>query len=361
MKKKISIYLRNKEINPSGYYRIYQYFHEMNIQNIRYRELVPDFIYKRYHFQNNWFNKLMYSAVILLKSFSDLVKDILFYRPDIVIINREICPKIQSTIHYLLERKVLRNAYVIWDFDDAIQISGEISKREWDLLENESDKIVVLNNYLKKSISPQNCSKVDFLPTTDGDYVRKEFEHTNIRKENYNKEIRMLWLATATNIPYLKKCLPYLEKAAQILEEKFSKKLILTCVCNKEVKADVKYLVIKNIKWDRQKALELMRNSHIGIMPLEDDNFTRGKGGFKLIQYMSAAMPVIASDVGFNKEVVKQDFGFLVKEKEEWCSSIIKLSTNYEFWSACSQSAQKEWNLNYSYQKIYDYWVEAVR
>ena len=77
MKKKISIYLRNKEINPSGYYRIYQYFHEMNIQNIRYRELVPDFIYKRYHFQNNWFNKLMYSAVILLKSFSDLVKDIL--------------------------------------------------------------------------------------------------------------------------------------------------------------------------------------------------------------------------------------------------------------------------------------------
>ena len=40
--------MRNNEINPSGYYRIYQYFREMNDENIMYRELVPDYIYKKY-------------------------------------------------------------------------------------------------------------------------------------------------------------------------------------------------------------------------------------------------------------------------------------------------------------------------
>ena len=55
-------------------------------------------------------------------------------------------------------------------------------------------------------------------------------------------------------------------------------------------------------------------SAHIGIMPLPDNDFTRGKGGFKLIQYMSTAMPVIASAVGFNKQIVTKDFGYLVYE-----------------------------------------------
>lgn len=168
-------------------------------------------------------------------------------------------------------------------------------------------------------------------------------------------------MASATNIPYLEKCLPYIEKAAQILKEDFSKELILICACNKEVNVRTTFLHVHNIPWSREKALELMNECHIGIMPLEDDHFTRGKGGFKLIQYMSAAMPVIASDVGFNKEVVKPDFGFLVKDKDEWCDAIIKLATDDKLWNSCSKNARNEWDLNYAYQKNYDYWMKVIQ
>lgn len=361
MEKKIAVYLRNKKINPSGYYRIYQYFREMNMPNIQYRELVPDFVYMKYHFKSNWFYKIMYSSVIIVKSFFDLIRDVLFYKPDIVVINREICPKFQTGVHYLLEKKLLRKSYVIWDFDDAISINGEISKQEWKLLENESDRIVVLSSYLKSSISEQNWYKVDFLPTTDGDYIKKEFQDEAIRRKNYDKEIRMIWLATASNIPYLQMCLPYLEEAAQVLKEEFAKKLVLVCVCNKKLETDTQYLHVENVNWEREKALEIMRDSHIGIMPLNDDQYTRGKGGFKLVQYMSAGIPVIASNVGFNKEVVKKEFGFLATEGTEWCRAVINLATDYDFWKKCSEHARAEWDLNYSYKKVFAYWKDTLK
>lgn len=44
VERKTSVYLRNKKINPSGYYRIYQYFRDIEIANLHYRELVPDLI-----------------------------------------------------------------------------------------------------------------------------------------------------------------------------------------------------------------------------------------------------------------------------------------------------------------------------
>lgn len=352
--------MRNNEINPSGYYRIYQYFREMNDENIMYRELVPDYIYKKYHFEYSLFHKFLYIIVIIFKSLFDLTRDVFFYKPDIVIINREICPKFQTGVHYWLEKKLVNNAYVIWDFDDAIMVTNEISKKEWDLLENCAEKIALLSDYLKQFLSEKNQSKVDFIPTTDGDYAKNNFNDSEIREKAYAKEVRIIWLATATNIPYLEKCIPYLESAAKIIKQQYSKRLILTCVCNKECKVKTEYLQIDNVKWDRKKALEIMSESHIGIMPLEDDQFTRGKGGFKLIQYMSASIPIVASNVGFNKEVVKEEFGFLTRNEEEWCNAIIRLSTDYNFWKECSQNAKKNWNQNFSYQKVYDYWTTII-
>lgn len=361
MGKKISVYLRNKVINPSGYYRIYQYLKEMNYSDLKYRELVCDDIYTKYHFQYNKFNKLLYIATVFGKSFYDLFCDVFLYKPDVVIINREICPKFQTKIHYLLEKKLLKNAYVIWDFDDAILHAGEISKQEHVLLEEYADKIVVLNNYLKDSLKTKNHKKVELMPTTDGDYYKQNFSKEEIRKENYNKEIRLIWLATHSNIPYLQEVIPDLDQAAGILKKEFSKDVILTCVCNKKVEAETKYLKIRNITWERQKALECMSECHIGIMPLGDNQFTRGKGGFKLIQYMSAGLPIIASDVGFNKEIVKDEFGVLVRQPEDWYNAVKKLGTEYDLWKLQSEHAKKEWENYYSYRKTYEFWDKLIK
>jgi hypothetical protein len=64
----------------------------------------------------------------------------------------------------------------------------------------------------------------------------------------------------------------------------------------------------------------------IGIMPLVDEPFQRGKCGCKILQYMSASLPVVASPVGINAELVGHGYrGFLASRKEEWREALTAL------------------------------------
>ena len=72
------------------------------------------------------------------------------------------------------------------------------------------------------------------------------------------------------------------------------------------------------LEWDAEKELELINSFDVGVMPLPDDDWTRGKCAFKLIQYMACAVPVIASPVGANVHVVRQGCGLMASTRKEW-------------------------------------------
>lgn len=97
-------------------------------------------------------------------------------------------------------------------------------------------------------------------------------------------------------------------------------------------------------------------------MPLNDNEFARGKAGFKLIQYMSGALPVIASNVGYNSSVVKDSFGFCVEQNsmEQWVNAIYALSSDELLWQEYSCSSIKEWNKNYSYLSHLAFWQDLI-
>lgn len=76
-------------------------------------------------------------------------------------------------------------------------------------------------------------------------------------------------------------------------------------------------------RWTSDDELSLLRRFAVGLMPLEDTPYTRGKCGFKLLQYMACGAVPVASDVGFNREVITHGVdGFLVRKPEEWTSYI---------------------------------------
>jgi glycosyltransferase involved in cell wall biosynthesis len=77
-----------------------------------------------------------------------------------------------------------------------------------------------------------------------------------------------------------------------------------------------------------ESEVELINKFDVGIMPLNDNLWERGKCGFKLIQYMSCGIPVIASPVGINSEIVSNDVGFLASSGKEWVDSFSKLISN---------------------------------
>lgn len=74
--------------------------------------------------------------------------------------------------------------------------------------------------------------------------------------------------------------------------------------------------------WSNETEISDIQEMDIGIMPLLDRPFERGKSGYKLIQYMACRLPVVASPVGVNREIVKHGVnGFLASTENEWRDS----------------------------------------
>ena len=85
----------------------------------------------------------------------------------------------------------------------------------------------------------------------------------------------------------------------------------------------------ENIPWSESEEISLINSLDIGIMPLHDDPWTRGKCGYKLIQYMACGIPVVASPIGVNTSIVHHGVnGFLASTEEEWSESINRLVSN---------------------------------
>ncbi|MEX0902638.1 MAG: glycosyltransferase family 4 protein [Pseudohongiellaceae bacterium] len=80
------------------------------------------------------------------------------------------------------------------------------------------------------------------------------------------------------------------------------------------------------LPWSEEMEAEHVAGFDIGIMPLRDGPWERGKCGYKLIQYMACAKPVVASPVGVNTEIVQgRDCGLLATSHEQWFSVITQL------------------------------------
>lgn len=79
--------------------------------------------------------------------------------------------------------------------------------------------------------------------------------------------------------------------------------------------------------WHAQEEMADLHGFDIGIMPLEDTLWNRGKGGYKLLQYMAAGLPAVASPVGINADIVRRgENGFLASTPEEWQGCLLSLA-----------------------------------
>jgi glycosyltransferase involved in cell wall biosynthesis len=75
--------------------------------------------------------------------------------------------------------------------------------------------------------------------------------------------------------------------------------------------------------WSESSEVQAVQSFSVGIMPLQDDPWARGKCGYKLIQYMACGLPVVASPVGVNREIVEHGLsGYLATSEAEWLSAL---------------------------------------
>ena len=167
----------------------------------------------------------------------------------------------------------------------------------------------------------------------------------------------MVWVGTSSGLGYLHEILPLLDKAADIIK-RHGKNTFLNIVCNRPINYESHHLIIKYKEWTIKEAVDAFMSAHIGLMPLSDTKSARGKGGFKLIQYMSVGLPSVASSVGINNQILSTGGGFLIDkiESTKWTKRIVELALNEELWSCVSGEARLSYEQRYSFTRNQFLW-----
>ena len=361
--KKVSVYVKGNRNAPT-YYRIYQYLDNINNCQFKYRQMYADWVHDRYmpFSQQPIMIKVFALVHAYLRVLFYLIKDCLS-KPDVIIIHRRVLTRYMPKSYKFLLNNIAKHKKIIWDFDDNIIDNKEVSYKTLEFYAQISSHIIVTHDFLKDLLPIAHRNKVYIMPTTDGDMYKSYVEDSLIntqRLSTFEKNIELVWVATSVNLPHLEDIMPELDKAATILKNEHSKNLVLNVVCNAPIVYKSTNLIINNIKWAHEIAIEKIFSSHIGIMPLNDNNFTKGKGGFKLVQYMSAGLPCIASNVGYNRHVVSSDMGKLIDEKTEWKEAIISMSSDKEKWMEYSKCAYINWQNKFSFEKNFNDWNRFI-
>ena len=127
------------------------------------------------------------------------------------------------------------------------------------------------------------------------------------------------WIGSPENLIYLEMVRPALARLAVRHPA-----LTLRVICSRF--PDWQEIRIERVPWSAQTEAAALGAAHIGIMPLTDDEWARGKCAFKLLQYMAAALPCVASPVGANMEAVIDGVtGFHASNAGEWERNLERL------------------------------------
>ena len=114
---------------------------------------------------------------------------------------------------------------------------------------------------------------------------------------------------------------------------------------------DLPGVPVELLDWNEATEVEEMRRFDVGIMPLPDEPWARGKCGFKLIQYMACGLPVVASPVGVNAEIVAPGSnGFLASTPDEWVTALRNLAVDRDLRLAMGRAGRGKVEEKYSLQ-----------
>ena len=259
-------------------------------------------------------------------------------RFDIVFLQRKLVPIPYFFILRFLAKKI------IYDFDDAIFLNsnGDLSKKRYKRFKyicEKSDLIFSGNQYLQ-SFAKKINSQTFILPTC---LNTKAYQV----KVNKSKEfIDLVWVGHKSTVKYLLAVIPNLEK----VNEKI-KKLRIINVSN--VALSSKKIKIKNIPWNEMSQYKHIKSAWLGLAPLDDSNWSKGKCAFKILQYSAAGIPILSSNIGVNSKLISHyKNGYLIKKDSDWEKYILKLMANKNLYKNMMKNSE---NLakDYDYKKNY--------
>jgi glycosyltransferase involved in cell wall biosynthesis len=256
---------------------------------------------------------------------------------DLIVIEKELFPNVP----YVIEKLLLKGKSYALDFDDYIATDYKLNNFKKLFLKNKIDKlskgakfVTVGNHWYFDEIKSDNLI---YLPTViDLDYYSKT-------KKIHKKDITtIVWIGSLSTGKYLNLIIPVL----QDLSKKYSIKI-------KIIGADITIndVNLDLVKWNESTEINELLSSDIGIMPLNNTLWEKGKCGFKLIQYMACAIPVVASPAPANEEIIENGVnGYIAHNEKEWYKYLEKLIIDPSLRENFGKSGRSKILSSYSYQ-----------
>ena len=241
---------------------------------------------------------------------------------DIVIIHTELFPFVPPIFEWFLFKS---NRKVYLDYDDAIFHRYDLSSnaiikfflsKKIKYLMKEADGVICGNRYLEQYAHDSGSTNTIILPTLID--IEK---YPEVKNKTNNKVFTVGWIGSPTTSIYL----DLIKEPLSKLGNKIPVRLYLVGAGN-NFKMKINNVEILSLPWSQENEVRALSEFDIGIMPLFNESWEKGKCAFKLIQYMGSFLPVIASNVGMNSEVVHNGKnGYLASNSEEWFNGLYKI------------------------------------
>ncbi len=317
-------------------YRVEQWLPVMEQKSINYR-LVP------FWSAGAW--AILYKHGYTLQKAAGLLNGVLkrlfllFSLPSYtyIFIHREATPVGPPWFEWLAA-KVFRKK-LIYDFDDAIWLANTsednslVAKYKWHRKTADickwSYKVSCGNHFLQEYALKYNPEAV-YLPTV----LDTTVNYKPIKNQE-TVDVTIGWIGSHSTLPYLK----LLEPVLQQLEQKYSFRF--TVIADREPELQLRSLNF--IPWTQETEIEDLLTFNIGVMPLPDTEWAKGKGAFKALQYMALGIPAVASGVGANMVAIPNGIaGYTCITEQEWYTKLELLLQNAELRTKLG-SAGKLW------------------
>lgn len=341
----------------SSRYRFYQYFPYFRKSGYSV-EVSPffgdDYLRLRYSAKKSLSQDLLISFQYLSAFVRRLATLPAFGQYDGIIIEKELLPFLPGSLEHRL-MKLGRK--ISLDYDDPVYLTYEGIQNPFfrSLFADKIKRIIrssafvtVGNTYLESYA--RSCTNGVYIIPPAIDLRRYDL----VGEQPKSGELRVGWIGT----PFTLKYVMNLSVTLQKLSRSHSFRLVLI---------GVDHYALDNVcvevkKWDYDSEVADLKSLDIGIMPLTDEEWSRGKCGIKLLQYMAAGVPAVASPVGINAEIIRDgENGFLAANEQEWTEKLSRLASDPDLRARLGREGRRTVEELYSLDRVAERLVQIYK
>jgi len=336
-------------------YRILQYFSLLEKNQIRcsFNSFLDSCAFNMLYLKGRYLQKLYYFILGTLRRLHCLIFQARRY--NLIFIHREVYPLRISLFDKILK---LTNRPIVLDLDDAIFLRQPYEDKMLSKLKQpksvynlirDSAYVIVCNQYLKDHLLSYNPN-IEIIPTcVDGDLFRMA------HKDMQNRKITIGWIGSHSTAEYLRPIYSVLQRLAQNYDFIFK-------VVGAGTYIEIPGVKIVNQDWELDREVLDFQQLDIGVYPFPDNEWAKGKTGFKTVEYMAVGIPGVISAAGVSRQIVKDGVnGFLASTEDEWYQKLSLLIENPQLRKQIGINARKTFEEKYSLNANFAKLLEVIK